>query len=292
MVNKLKRFCVVIFVSLLYCGILGILFRSYSSAPVFSSDESGEISMPIIMYHSVLKDTELSGKYVITPQTLCDDIEYLISNGYSFVSAQDVIDYTESGSPLPYKPVMLTFDDGCYNFYGYVMPILDKYDAKAVVSVVGSYTDEFSNSNIANLTYGYLRWNEVYEMFINSRVEVANHSYDFHSNSHGRNGAGKKRGESKSEYEQIFYDDTKRAQDRFMEKIGFAPLIYTYPFGIYNKETTSILKDMGFKMSLGCSEGINKIRSADPECLFMLKRFNRPSGILTSDFFEAIEKSS
>lgn len=239
--------------------------------------------MPIIMYHSVLKDTDLSGKYIVTPDTLKNDINFLKNKGYTFVSAQELIDYTNGTSKLPDKPIMLTFDDGFYNNYGYVMPILSEYDAKAVISVVGSYTDEYSKSNIANMTYGYVRWSEVYDMFIDKRVEVGNHSYDFHSNSQGRNGSKRNSGESEDTYRNIFVADTQKAQDRFMTKTGFAPIIYTYPFGAYSEETTDMLKSMGFKMSLTCNEGINHITDADS--LFMLKRYNRPSGISTADFF-------
>lgn len=288
MFNKSRRFIALLCVTVLYCGIFCILFNNISSVPVLSNQLANTTSLPIIMYHSVLKDTDLSGKYIITPSTLRNDIEYLLSHGYTFVSGEELISHVESGAPLPEKPVMLTFDDGFYNSYGYVLPILEEYNAKAVISVVGSYTDEFSETNIANLTYGYMRWVDVYDMFINSHTEIGNHSYDFHSTSRGRFGAKKNKGESEEAYENLFFSDTKKAQERFMEKTGFAPVIYTYPFGAYTPETTDILKKMGFKMSLICEEGINIITD-DPDCLFMLKRYNRPSGIESSEFFKRIQ---
>lgn len=287
MLNKFKTFCVIIFVSLLYCSILGIVFNQVSDVPVLSSSAVSGVPMPVVMYHSVLRDTSLSGKYVVTPDTVREDIGYLKSKGYTFVSASELIDYTEGVGTLPEKPAMLTFDDGFYNNYGYVLPILAETDAKAVISVVGSYTDEYSKSNIANMNYGYLRWSEVYDLFINSRTEVANHSYAFHSNENGRNGSKEKKGENDSEYELVFRADTKKAQERFMEKTGFSPVIYTYPFGAYTKQTTKYLKAMGFKMSLTCDEGINYI-TRDPDCLFLLKRYNRPSGMTTADFFKKL----
>ena len=284
MIKKLKILSAVLFVSVLYCCIFGMLFNNISTVPVLSTSASDSVPLPIVMYHCVLKDTEKSGKYVITPDTLKSDIKYLKNNGYTFVSAQDLIDYTENNGSLPEKPVMLTFDDGFYNNYGYVKPILEECDAKAIVSVVGSYTDEYSESNIANLSYGYLRWIDVYDMFLSSRIEIGNHSYDFHSNNNGRNGSKRNKGEDINTYKQVFYDDTKKAQDRFMTKTGFLPYIYTYPFGAYSEETTDILKEMGFKVSLSCNEGINSITKA-PDCLFLLKRYNRPSGISSEEFF-------
>ncbi len=251
----------------------------------YTVTSGGGKELLIVMYHSVIADSSKSGKYVVTPDTVRDDIMYLKNEGYSFVSAQEVIDYSERGTPLPVKPVMLTFDDGHYNFYSHVMPILEETGAKAVSSVVGSYTDEFSESNIKNTTYGYMRWSEVYDMYLSNRVEVGNHSYDFHSVDKGRNGAQRKKGESKADYKRVFCADTEKAQNRFLSKTGFAPIIYTYPFGAYSEGTTEWLRDMGFKMSLSCTEGINVITN-NPDSLFMLKRFNRPSGLTSADFFE------
>lgn len=290
MQKKLKLFSTVILVSLLYCGILGLLFKNISDVPVFSSNPSDMADVPIIMYHSVLKDTALSGKYVITPSELESDIKYLKDNGYSFVSGSDLINFTYDNNPLPEKPVMLTFDDGFYNNYGYVVPILKKYDAKAVISIVGKYTDEYSDSNIQNMSYGYLRWSEVYDLFLSERTDVGNHSYDFHSNTNGRNGSKRNSGEDIEKYKMIFSADTEKTQERCLTKTGFTPVIYTYPFGAYSVESTDILKDMGFKMSLTCNEGINHI-SHDPDSLFLLKRYNRPSGIVSSDFFSKIENN-
>lgn len=290
MLNFLKKLSVSAFVAVLYCGIFVMLLDGVSEVPVLSTNASEAVELPILMYHSVLKDTSLSGKYIVTPSTLIQDIEYLKSNGYTFVSVEELINYTQSQGELPEKPAMLTFDDGCYNNYGYVKPILEKYDAKAVFSVVGSYTDEYSKSNIANLTYGYMRWTDIYDLFLNSRTEVGNHSYDFHSNDRGRNGANKKSGESSEQYKNIFYNDTQKAQERFMAKTGFSPVIYTYPFGAASPESEAVIKEMGFKASFSCNEGINLI-TRDPDCLFMLKRYNRPSGINTEDFFARIIKA-
>lgn len=289
MIKKLKIFSVVIGVSLLYCGILGMLLNNLSSVPVFAPKQGNGVTLPVIMYHSVLKDSKLSGKYVITPATLKKDIKYLKDNGYTFVGADELISYSEGLSSLPEKPVLLTFDDGCYNNYGYVKPILERYGAKAVMSVVGAYTDEYSESGIANMSYGYMRWSEIYDLFLSSNVDVGNHSYNFHTNTNGRNGSQRKKGESAEHYKQIFCEDTQKAQNAFMTKTGFAPIIYTYPFGSYSEETTELLKDMGFKISFTCNEGINTI-TQNPDSLFMLKRYNRPSGINTPDFFEKVLK--
>lgn len=287
MLKKVGVLSILILISLLYCAALGSLFKTGSNAHVFGEEEKGS-KVLILMYHSVLKDKRRASKYIVTTDELESDIEYLIKNKYSFLSARDIIDYTEVGTPLPDKSVMLTFDDGHYNFYTHVMPLLEKYDINAICSPVAAYTDEFTKSNIKNSNYGYLRWSEIYDMFLSTHVEVGNHSYNFHSYDKGRNGASKRKLENMATYELAFKEDTEKAQNRCMAETGFEPVIYTYPFGAYTKESTEYLKDMGFKMSLSCNEGINII-TRDKNSLFLLKRFNRPGKMSSAEFFKKIQ---
>ena len=95
------------------------------------------VFLPILMYHSVLKDPSKTGKYVITPESLEEDLRYLQQHGYRTVVMQDVIDFVYNGVQLPEKPVVLTFDDGFYNNLTYLLPLLIEYDMKAIVAPVG-----------------------------------------------------------------------------------------------------------------------------------------------------------
>ena len=92
------------------------------------------------MYHSVSRGSP--GKYVIPPETLEEDIIYLKNAGYETVFISDITDFVLGKSALPEKPVALTFDDGHYNFLSQVVPVLKEREARATVSVVGSFTDK------------------------------------------------------------------------------------------------------------------------------------------------------
>ena len=258
-----------------------LTFGGISAVPAVNTDTG--VELPILMYHSVLKDSELSGKYIVTPELLEQDIEYLEKNGYTSVSMRSVTDYVDNGTPLPEKPVMLTFDDGCYNNYEYVLPILEKHNAHGIFCVVGKYTDDYTSINEANTAYGYMRWIEVHNMSVNPHAELANHSYDFHRYGRGRNGSKKRANESGAEYKELFRADTQRVQNGFIKNSIDAPVIYAYPFGAYSKESFDVLKSMGFRATLTCNEGINII-TRSPESLYLLKRNNRPSGISSEQF--------
>ena len=63
------------------------------------------------MYHSILKDPQRTGDYVISPEQLEKDLIYLQNHGYTTVLLADLIAYVHEGTPLPDKPIVLTFDD-------------------------------------------------------------------------------------------------------------------------------------------------------------------------------------
>ena len=280
---RLNRLIIAAFVIIIFS--IAFVMKNIPALPTIST-ESG-VELPVVMYHSVLKNTELSGKYIITPSQFEKDIEYLEEKGYTTISAQQLVDYVDNGTPLPEKSVMLTFDDGCYNNYEYVLPILKKHNAHGIFCIVGKYTDDYTGLNEANAAYGYMRWIDVYNMSSSDNAEIANHSYDFHKISNGRRGAGKKRRESKKEYQKIFREDTEKTQKECLANTGTLPFIYTYPFGEYSNDSTEVLKDMGFRISFTCAEGVNII-TRDSDCLFLLKRNNRPDNIGTAEFFSKL----
>lgn len=251
--------------------------------PASAKVEEG-IKLPIIMYHSILKDQSRSGKYVITPDMLKQDLEYISSKGYTTITMTDLIRYVYDDAPLPEKPIIITFDDGDYNNYGYAVPILKDLNMKAVFSIVGEYTDRYSETGETNLNYSYMRWEDIKNAMEAGVIEFQNHSYALHSNTKGRNGSMKKRGESLEEYQKMLTADLIKLQNEFQQNTNYVPNTYTYPFGAVSKESINIIKEIGFQASLSCSSGVNII-TKDKDCLYLLKRNNRPSRINTEKFF-------
>lgn len=268
---------------LLFLFVLIFIFVLLFSFVFANSEEY--IKVPIIMYHSILKDPARSNKYTITPAVLEEDLKYIKANGYETITISDLISYVYDDKPLPPKPIILTFDDGHYNNYGYLYPLLEKYDMKAVISIVGSYTDKFSETDEANLNYSYLRWKDINELISSGRLEFQNHTYNLHDNTHGRIGAKKKKGESDDEYKKILEEDINKLQNEFKENTGYVPTCFTYPFGGISNSSLDIIKELGFKASLSCEEGINKI-TKNPNSLYLLKRYNRPSYVSTYNIFK------
>lgn len=266
--------------------IILLVFLAIGLSIVIANTEE-YIEVPIIMYHSILKDASRSNKYTITPSVLEEDLKYIKNNGYTTITIEDLISYVYEDKNLPLKPIILTFDDGHYNNYGYLFPLLEKYDMKAVISIVGSYTDKFTKTDESNLNYSYLRWKDIKELINTGRIEFQNHTYDLHHSYGKRIGTKKIKGESNEHYKTVLEEDILKLQNEFKDNTGYIPQCFTYPFGGISRASLDIIKELGFKASLSCEEGINKL-TKNPNSLYLLKRFNRPSYISTYNFFQKI----
>lgn len=277
-VIRLKR---VIAAAVLILAVLCFLLSATKLPAVTAFSEQPEI--PIIMYHHVLKNPGLWGEYVVSYDELEGDLQYIKELGYETVLVSDLIAYHENGTPLPEKPIVLTFDDGQESFYTYVYPLLQKYEMCAVVSIVGEYIQRFSDIEDHNLNYSMLTWDEVKELSDSGIVEIGNHTYSMHDSNGARRGSMKISNESLESYTQTLSEDIGLLQRRIEEVTGKTPQTFTYPFGFISPESVDILKAMGFKATLSCVEKLNS--PSEEDWLFNLGRYNRPHGVDRNKFF-------
>ncbi len=273
------------------CGLFLVLILSLACFAVTDIKTSAvlqeTVRVPILMYHSILKDPAVAGKYVVSPQTLESDLRYLKSQGYTTVRCSDLVDYVRDGKPLPEKPIMITFDDGHKNNLTYALPILEKLDMCAVISIVGKYSEAFSTSDDHHPSYAYLSWEEIRTLCESGRVEIGNHSYNMHAQE-GRKGTAKRFGEDAACYAQALTADLNKTQELLLQNCDIKPMVFAYPFGSICEDSVDVIRNMGFSVSFGCAEKVNYI--TDENSLYCMGRFNRPSGISTQEFMRRIEK--
>ncbi len=88
-------------------------------------------AVPILVYHSIRpyveSDTPGVRRYVATPEALESELAWLRENSYTSVSFDDLVSHVTTGSALPEKPVILSFDDDWEGQYRYGLPLLEKY---------------------------------------------------------------------------------------------------------------------------------------------------------------------
>ncbi|MDP4132758.1 MAG: polysaccharide deacetylase family protein [Bacillota bacterium] len=264
--------------SFIITSIVLILAIIASVLYITAIDNSGEdenlVYVPIIMYHEI--KTYKLGKDVISPYEFESDLQYLKSNNYNTITMADLINYVYNNGTLPENPIVISFDDGYLSTYKYALPLLKKYEMKIVFSILGKNTDDFTQIPDNNIDYSHVTWAQLNEMLDSGYVEVQNHTYNLHYCG-SRLGCMKKAEESLADYEKTLTEDITKLQDEIKLYTGKVPDTFTYPYGKSSESTVDIVKKLGFKATLSCNYGINKISKA-PECLFNLKRIARAHG--------------
>lgn len=287
MVRKLKF---KLFYSLLI--IISMFFLSFVLFAGVKNDESSEqkdsVLLPVLMYHSILKDGNMQNDYTVSPKLLENDLKYLKENGYTSVVVDDLINYVFYGKNLPEKCVMLTFDDGYYNNYYYAYPLLKKYGFKGVLSPIASESEKYTESGEISVTYGIVGKNELGEMYKSGVFEIQNHSYSMHSLA-PRKGINIKPNENEEEYVNEITEDINKAQDYIESVTGKRAECFVYPFGAKSEITEQTVRKLGFVCTLTCTEKPNFI-TRDEECLFELGRYRRDNGESISQLLKRIEK--
>lgn len=246
--------------------------------------DADPVEAPILMYHSVCVNAKVHSDYYITPGKLEGDLKYLRDHGYTTVFISEIADYAEGKGSLPEKPIALTFDDGYYNWLTDVLPLLERYDMKATMNVVGAYTDAEDTAQNRSPAYSYLTWEEIKALSDSGRVEIGSHTWDMHELG-TRRGCKKIKGETAAHYAEALTNDLTHLQNALREHCGLTPATFAYPYGEISREAVPLLQALGFRAALTCDERINKL-TRDPAILFSLGRINRSSRYSTAAFMQ------
>ncbi|MDP9161362.1 MAG: polysaccharide deacetylase family protein [Acidobacteriota bacterium] len=111
----------------------------------------------ILCYHGVSLDNEhlwRPGLYM-QPSVLEQRLEMLKRGGYSVLRLGEALQKLEADD-LPPRSVVITFDDGAYDFYDRAYPLLERYDFPATVYLTTYYSG--TQRPIFNLICSYMLW--------------------------------------------------------------------------------------------------------------------------------------
>jgi peptidoglycan/xylan/chitin deacetylase (PgdA/CDA1 family) len=103
----------------------------------------------ILAYHRVIPEYKVDYEFdddliSATPEQFDWQVRYIKKN-YNLISFEDLAGYRESGTSLPQRSIIITFDDGFDDNYLYAYPILKKHNAKACFFISTDYigSDDF-----------------------------------------------------------------------------------------------------------------------------------------------------
>ena len=257
-------------VFLIFCAYVMALAALTAPARAAGADS---VRLPALMYHHVSEDESARGDYVITPAELETDLRWLDENGYEAVSVRALAAWRRGEGELPEKPVLITFDDAQLSFMLYALPLLEKYDMRAVLAVVGGYADEYTASGDRNPAYAYMSWADVAGAAASGRVEIASHTQSMHDASGARRGCRINPGEAAAGYAAALNADLERVERSIEAAAGARPYVFAYPFGFTCPEAEAVLAERGYLAALTCEGRVNSLARGGG--MLTLARFNR-----------------
>ena len=106
--------------------------------------EKNTVQVPILVYHSFgpkvsKKENKTQRHYRIDEANFEAQMKYLKDAGYTPITFKALVAYYLSGTTIPDKAIVLTFDDGWYTQYKYAVPILEKYKFTATFFIISNY---------------------------------------------------------------------------------------------------------------------------------------------------------
>ena len=241
------------------------LIANFNPAPFPQiSDRARAAKIPIIMYHDITATKDVS--WDVTPDELERHFQALQEGGYTPISMDQMVNHLRTGSQLPEKPVLLTFDDNYIGQYQYAFPLLKKYNYPAVWSVHTRFVGTGGKKPKAT-------WDQLREMSKSGLITVASHTVN-HLN-------------LKDLSDREIEKEVTESKKVLEKELGIAIDYFTYPEGDFTERAREKIKNAGYKGALTMSLDSSLERSAnESEDLITIMRFGQ------SRFDEVIAQAS
>lgn len=189
------------------------------------------VDVPILMYHHLKyrepNASEVLKTWSVAPDQFAAQLDYLQENGFHTITFRQLVEFFENGSPLPTKPVILTFDDGWLDHYTVAFPELQKRGMVGNFFVVTQYADVGGELLID--------WDQVLEM------DRAGNEIGGHTISH-------------EDLTAVNLDEMQRqlgsAKAYMEEKLGHPVYALSYPFGAFNPRVVAETAAAGYRAAL------------------------------------------
>ena len=180
--------------------------------------ELGEIpagwNVPVLMYHAVGDEIWGYSDLFVSTAGMEAQLQYLQDNGYETIWFSDLAHIEDYE-----KPVILTFDDGYDDNYTVLYPLLEQYQAKATIFVIGN-----AMGNPHKMTR-----EQVYELAASGLVSIQSHTY-----THGNLSAMD---------EAALRQEMELSNAALAAATGQIPYVLCYPEGKYSYLTMDIAKE-------------------------------------------------
>lgn len=188
-------------------------------------------NIPILMYHEInpLPKNGPTGLYV-SQENFKKQLDALKEKGYSTITMEQLHKHWNNKTPLPAKPIVLTFDDGYASHYNFAYKEMSKRGMTGtfyiITSMVGTDT---------------IRTREGLQKMYNAGMEIGSHSVthmDARYNSNDK-----------------VLEEWKVSQKFLQDTLGVPIEHFCYPIGGVTPYARQTLKNLGYKTAVRTSYG-------------------------------------
>ncbi len=201
-------------------------------------------ALPVLCYHGLTRDPAdplLSHPIHLPVATFEDHLQALQAAGYTTVTVPEVANWFAARSPLPARPILITFDDGRLDSLRLADPILERLGFRAAMFVNTQHAS-------ANLP-GYATWEELAAFQRTGRWDLQAHGHLSSSriplDPHGRQGlflvsrqwlAQPARPESLNEWQERIRAEHRHTLQLMEDTLGVRPVAFAWPEGDFGQE--------------------------------------------------------
>jgi peptidoglycan/xylan/chitin deacetylase (PgdA/CDA1 family) len=191
----------------------------------------------LLAYHGIGSGSDAEGGFVISPARFGEQLATLKAAGMNVVTAAQVAQAFNGGTPLPDRAVMISFDDGRTDALLYADPMLAQAHMAATMFVI--------TSAAADPGIYYASWSDLEKYASSGRWDIESHTSSLHHEQKVGDGrmlpalTSLMPGESLDEYRIRIHDDLANANAAITAHTGTAPVAFAYPFGAYGAERTN-----------------------------------------------------
>lgn len=231
--------------------------------------------LPVLMYHRVISSEEEKGIYdtYVTLENFEKQMKYIKDNGYEAITFEDLKNGEyKKRFDRDKKYVIITFDDGYKDNLINALPILKKYNLKAVLFLITDRTynkwDTDAENRPKEKKFELMNLEEVKELYSSGLIEIGGHTtthldmpkYD----------------------EETLRRDLEISKKKIEEIIGKKVISFAYPWGRNNKKVRKVVENLGYKFAVSTETG----SSCFSDDLFEIVRV----GIYSKDDMEKFKK--
>ena len=199
-------------------------------------EEAGSTIVPILIFHStrpyIESDTPAVRRYVATPDTLEQELAWLRDGGYVSITLDDLVSHIMKNTPLPPRPVILSFDDDWESQFTYAFPLLEKY----------GYTATFYIWTAVVGREHHMTWDQI-RTLSEAGMEIGCHTITHPYLTRVKNDEPLRR-------------EILGARKLIEERVGVPVTTFAYPFGQYNERVAAMVRDAGFTSARSTWPGV------------------------------------